>query len=128
MPTLGEVAQASKIWQVFSLAERDEKFGTISVIAWVSSVLGELSSWHDKRKWLSSPTPSLHSWQVLSIRGVLGDLYRPVSTSRGRHPMSMRAGLTYKGMSMHAGLTYKGMSMRAGLTYKGIACVLYQHT
>ena len=86
MPTLGEVAQASKIWQVFSLAERDEKFGTISVIAWVSSVLGELSSWHDKRKWLSSPTPSLHSWQVLSIRGVLGDLYRPVSTSRGRHP------------------------------------------
>ena len=28
----------------------------------------------------------------------------------------------------YVNLTYKGMSMRAGLTYKGIACVLYQHT
>ena len=28
----------------------------------------------------------------------------------------------------YVNLTYKGMSMRAGLTYKGITCVLYQHT
>ena len=28
----------------------------------------------------------------------------------------------------YVNLTYKGMSMRAGLTYKGISCVLYQYT
>ena len=28
----------------------------------------------------------------------------------------------------YVNLTYESMSMRAGLTYKGIACVLYQHT
>ena len=82
MPTLGEVAQASKIWQVFSLAERDEKFGTISVIAWVSSVLGELSSWHDKRKWLSSPTPSLH----------YDDLYQTKCTPTPLKKSPMRGG------------------------------------
>ena len=28
----------------------------------------------------------------------------------------------------YVNLTYESMSMRAGLTYKGIACMLYQHT
>ena len=85
-PISGCEAQLVSINRHFSKGWRDMKPGIMFCISLKRFIPMWFSLGHNVRKWVLSSTSELHNWQILSLRGIFGFLYRPISSSKGRHP------------------------------------------